>query len=60
MMTQYRQAKREHPDALLLFRMGDFYETFFDDAKEVLNKTKKIHEPQLYRTEEKKQPSLPA
>ena len=32
MMGQYLRAKAEHPDALLLFRMGDFYETFFDDA----------------------------
>ena len=31
-MRQYYAAKREHPDALLLFRMGDFYETFGDDA----------------------------
>lgn len=33
MMTQYLRAKSEHPDALLLFRMGDFYETFFEDAE---------------------------
>jgi DNA mismatch repair protein MutS len=33
MMRQYRKIKSEHGDALLLFRMGDFYETFFDDAK---------------------------
>jgi DNA mismatch repair protein MutS len=32
MMGQYLRAKAEHPDALLLFRMGDFYETFFEDA----------------------------
>ncbi len=30
---QYLNAKREHPDALLLFRMGDFYETFDEDAR---------------------------
>jgi DNA mismatch repair protein MutS len=36
MMQQYRQIKGEIPkDALLLFRLGDFYEMFFDDAKEV-------------------------
>ena len=34
MMTQYLSIKREHPDALLFYRMGDFYEMFFDDAKE--------------------------
>ena len=33
MMRQYQEAKRACPDALLLFRMGDFYEMFFDDAK---------------------------
>jgi len=33
MMKQYRQAKQACGDALLLFRMGDFYELFYDDAK---------------------------
>jgi DNA mismatch repair protein MutS len=32
MMQQYAQAKAEYPDALLLFRLGDFYEMFQDDA----------------------------
>ncbi len=32
-MRQYAAAKRQHPDALLFFRLGDFYELFFDDAK---------------------------
>ena len=31
-MQQYHRMKAEHPDALLLFRMGDFYELFFEDA----------------------------
>jgi DNA mismatch repair protein MutS len=31
-MRQYLDAKDQHRDALLLFRMGDFYETFYDDA----------------------------
>ncbi|MDX2234614.1 MAG: DNA mismatch repair protein MutS [Hyphomonadaceae bacterium] len=31
-MAQYLAAKEKHPDALLFFRMGDFYELFFDDA----------------------------
>ncbi len=31
-MDQYRAVKREHPDAFLFFRLGDFYEMFFDDA----------------------------
>ena len=33
MMKQYEEAKRACPDAILLFRMGDFYELFHDDAK---------------------------
>lgn len=32
-MAQYLKIKAEHPDALLFFRMGDFYELFFDDAR---------------------------
>ncbi len=32
MMQQYQDAKAACGDALLLFRMGDFYELFFDDA----------------------------
>lgn len=34
MMRQYEEAKKACSDALLLFRMGDFYELFHDDAKE--------------------------
>ena len=32
MMAQYLAIKKEHPDGLLFYRMGDFYELFFDDA----------------------------
>lgn len=32
-MEQYMRFKREHDDAILFFRMGDFYEMFFDDAR---------------------------
>lgn len=32
MMAQYRKFKKTYPDAILLFRVGDFYETFGDDA----------------------------
>ena len=31
-MKQFRDAKRSHPDSIMLFRMGDFYETFEEDA----------------------------
>ncbi|WP_013629849.1 DNA mismatch repair protein MutS [Rubinisphaera brasiliensis] len=32
MMERFFEVKRQHPDSLLLFRMGDFYELFYDDA----------------------------
>ena len=31
-MRQYLEAKRQHPHALVFFRMGDFYELFYEDA----------------------------
>jgi DNA mismatch repair protein MutS len=33
LLVQYREIKARHPDAILFFRMGDFYEMFFDDAE---------------------------
>jgi DNA mismatch repair protein MutS len=33
LMRQYLAAKAEHPDTLVFFRMGDFYELFYDDAR---------------------------
>ncbi len=33
MMLQYRSLKSEHPDAVLFFRMGDFFEMFYEDAE---------------------------
>jgi len=33
MMEQYFRVKKQHPDAILFFRLGDFYEMFFEDAK---------------------------
>jgi len=32
LMKQHNQIKAKYPDAILLFRVGDFYETFGDDA----------------------------
>ena len=32
MMQQYLQTKEEYPDCILFYRLGDFYEMFFDDA----------------------------
>ncbi|HSR53313.1 MAG TPA: DNA mismatch repair protein MutS [Acidobacteriota bacterium] len=32
MMRQYHEVKQQHPDKLVFFRMGDFYEMFYDDA----------------------------
>ena len=33
MMQQYLNIKAEHQDCIVFFRLGDFYEMFFDDAK---------------------------
>ena len=33
MLKQYLEIKGEHPDAILFYRMGDFYEMFFEDAE---------------------------
>ena len=35
MMEHYLSVKKQYPDALLFYRIGDFYEMFFDDAKTV-------------------------
>ena len=37
LMKQYNQIKSKYPDALLLFRVGDFYETFGEDAIKAAN-----------------------
>ena len=34
MMEQYYHVKKQYPGILLMFRMGDFYEMFFEDARE--------------------------
>ena len=33
MMKQYLELKQEYPDCILMFRLGDFYEMFFEDAE---------------------------
>src|SRR5262245_13634251 len=33
MLEQYERAKRDHPGAIVLFRLGDFYEMFYEDAR---------------------------
>ena len=33
MMDQFMDIKKEHPDTILFFRMGDFYELFHEDAE---------------------------
>ena len=33
LMQQYREIKSRHQDAILFFRMGEFYEMFYDDAE---------------------------
>ncbi len=32
MMTQYVETKKQYPDCILFYRLGDFYEMFFEDA----------------------------
>ncbi len=36
LMNQYKSIKKDHRDCILFFRLGDFYEMFFEDAKEAL------------------------
>ena len=49
LMKQFFAAKAEHPDVLLFFRMGDFYELFYDDARTERNAGRtgrgKSHDP---------------
>ncbi len=33
MMQQYFKLKHQHPDQLMFYRMGDFYELFYEDAR---------------------------
>jgi DNA mismatch repair protein MutS len=53
MMRQFWAAKKKHPDALLFFRMGDFYEMFGDDA---ILASKKLGITLTSRSKEKDQP----
>ncbi len=55
MMRQYRENKERHPDAILLFRMGDFYEMFFEDAK----KASRILEIALTTRDKHKEEGVP-
>ena len=54
-MRQYREHKERHPDAVLLFRMGDFYEMFYDDA----NKASRILDIALTTRDKNKEESVP-
>ena len=47
-MRQYWEAKRKYPDAIMLFRMGDFYETFDEDAKLTANILNITHVAWIY------------
>jgi DNA mismatch repair protein MutS len=56
MVQQYLSIKQNYPDAILFFRMGDFYEMFFEDAKvasrvleiALTSRNKKDEQPGLY------------
>lgn len=47
-IRQYWEIKRKHPDAVLLFRNGDFYEAVYDDARDL----SKILDLNLVQSEE--------
>ncbi|MBI5251074.1 MAG: DNA mismatch repair protein MutS [Desulfomonile tiedjei] len=55
MMRQYMENKARHPEAILLFRMGDFYEMFFDDA----TKASRILDIALTTRDKNKEESVP-
>ncbi|MEW6348265.1 MAG: DNA mismatch repair protein MutS [Thermodesulfobacteriota bacterium] len=55
MMRQYSEHKQRHPDAILLFRMGDFYEMFFEDA----HKAARILDIALTTRDRNKEESVP-
>ena len=54
MMQQYLKIKSEYDDCLLFFRLGDFYEMFFEDAKEA----SRVLEITLTKRDAKKNPIL--
>ncbi|MDU3951559.1 MAG: DNA mismatch repair protein MutS, partial [Staphylococcus epidermidis] len=55
MMQQYLKIKSEYDDCLLFFRLGDFYEMFFDDAKEA----SRVLEITLTKRDAKKENPIP-
>ncbi len=55
MMTQYLEIKSKHPDAILFYRMGDFFEMFFEDAK----KASKVLEIALTSRDKKSENPIP-
>ena len=55
MLKQYFEIKKDYPDTILFFRMGDFYEMFFEDAK----KAAPILEVVLTSRDKKKEDSVP-
>lgn len=55
LMRQYQEIKRKHPEAILFFRVGDFYEMFYDDAVEA----SKILEIALTSRDKSKEGAVP-
>ena len=53
LMRQYHGIKQQFPNALLLFRLGDFYELFFDDA--VTRRARARNHP--HRPQQRKRPA---
>ncbi len=55
MMQQYLKIKSEYQDCLLFFRLGDFYEMFYEDAKEA----SRVLEITLTKRDAKKENPIP-
>ena len=43
MMQQYWRLKNQHPDQLMFYRMGDFYEIFYEECKVILKQLQFVY-----------------
>ena len=56
-MKQYMDIKNAHEDCIILFRMGDFYETFFEDAKTIAREDRKSTRLNSSHSQQSRMPS---
>ena len=52
MMEQYFEIKKNYEDTLLFFRLGDFYEMFFEDAKVASKELELVYTPDIHTIED--------